>query len=182
MLDLEPSLRILWRYSASSLSSLGSKSVRCTATLSSSAMTSSSLIKTGPTLFFSRQLRREIRGHQSNMRWTSSSINVRIANPTKKCRTKIAASPLRLYQSQMSGGIYLGIGTPSGLTSSDRESSTSCPLADHKMPCVTQNEGIIVKNHLRLSPQCMAIGICCKVNTIAVPRQPALKWMNKVMI
>ena len=87
----------------------------------------------------------------------------------------MAASPLRLYQSQMLAGSCLGMGTPSAVVSSERASRISYPLADQRIPCVTQKEGITVKTHRRLSPHSIATGICYRVNTIAVPSAPALK-------
>ena len=96
----------------------------------------------------------------------------------------MAASPLRLYHAQSGSGSLrgIGIGLSPPVSLEARVLRTRSPLADHRMPWVTQKLGTIVKTQRRWSPQLIVIGIYCRVKTIAVPRAPNKKWMKSVTI
>lgn len=132
--DTSVSLRPLLKFSSRSSSLF--HSVRCRETRYSSAITSSSLTRSGPRCERLLQLRMEMLGPQKNSWSTSISIIARSKRPMKKWPISMTASPLRLYQAHKSSGILRGIGMGSSppVSESSRVLRTSSPLADHKMP------------------------------------------------
>jgi len=73
------------------------------------------------------------RHHQKSLS-TSTSIRKSTISPKKKWITRIMASPFKFYQAQISSGIFLGIGTPSEVSSSAREVVIRVPLAAKMIP------------------------------------------------
>ena len=73
-------------------------------------------------------------GHQLKYWSISSSIRVSRKMPKKKWQIKMTQSPFRLYQAQISAGIFLGMIYPSSVTSSARDWTSKVPEAEKRIP------------------------------------------------
>ena len=94
----------------------------------------------------------------------------------------MTASPFRLYHAQISDGIFLGMMTPSSVVSSTLDAYRRLPLAEKRIPCVTQKDGKMQKTHLRGSPTFIVIGMYCSTYTRMTRRPPEVKCKNSVTI
>lgn len=157
------------------------RSLPCLATRYSSAITSSSLTKTGPLCLWLSE-RHPRAGHHIKYLYTSSSIRVSKKMPTKKWAIRKAASPFRFYQAQVSSGICFGIMTPSSVVSSTLDDSKRVLLEENRIPCVTQKEGNMQNTHRKGSPTYIVTGMYWSTKTITTSKPPVMKCKKRVEI